>query len=205
MKVYLGPDSCEIYKFWSEWVKSDHPAATIRLDGRPPVKYFNSTAQNRYRFGLAHGYTACQISWEDRDEFLEDIYQINISLENRQGKPMKENYMQYPSRMSSSKFCNHHHATFIACFHHNTLIAYISTNFCGQLAAASQILGHGDHLKNGCMLVLWAEFIRICQERKMDTIVYSRWGDGTQGLRYWKHSVGMKPEVLRENVNGVTS
>lgn len=198
MKVHLVPDACAVYSFWSEWLKSNNHAAVLELDGRAPVKYFNATAANRYRFGLKSGYAAVQISWEERDEFLEDIYQINTSLEIRQGRPMKENYTQYPSRVSQGKFCNNHHATFIGCFHNNVLVAYISTNFCGELAAASQIIGHKDHLKNGCMIVLWAEFIRVCQERMIKIIVYSRWSDGSDGLRYWKHSVGMTPQIVKE-------
>lgn len=198
MTVYLGPHDCAIYFFWHEWLKSDIPVATLRLDGRPPVKYFNATAANRYRFGLKAGYFASELSWADRNEYLEDIHAINTSLGERQGRPMKESYLEFPKASSVDQPCRVHYPTFIGCFKDKKLIAYISTNFCGQMAAASQILGHGDHLENGCMLVLWAEFIRSCQERKIDAVVYSRWTDGTDGLKYWKHSVGMKPEILKE-------
>lgn len=202
MKVHLGPDhGCAIYDFWKEWLQSSNQAAVLELDGRDPVKYYNATAANRYRFALRSGYTAVVLSWLERDEFLADIYDINTSMERRQGRPMKENYLDRPGSTSSVvQSCEDHYTKFIACFKDSKVIAYISANFCGDLAAASQILGHGGHLKNGCMLVLWAEFVRLCQQKISRVIVYSRWSDGTDGLRYWKHSVGMKPVILKQQV-----
>lgn len=200
MRVHLGPDhGCTIYEFWREWLKSEIPAAILELDGREPMKYFNATAANRYRHGLRTGYCATSISWSDRDEFLQDIFEINTSLPDRQGKPMKSNYLEQPKPMlEPAAVCVDHHSSFIGCFKDDKLVGYISANFCGELAAASQIIGHGDHLKNGVMLVLWAEFVRACQCRAIRIIVYSRWSDGKEGLKYWKHSVGMKPEVLKQ-------
>lgn len=199
MKVSLGPsDACPIYQFWSEWLKSDSPTSVLPLIGMEPVKYFNATAANRYRFGLKSNYLAYPISWEERNNYLDDIYEINTSLSERQGRPMRENYVERPSVSRETLICSDHHAKFIGCFKDGKLIAYISANFCGDLAASSQIIGHGEHLKNGCMLVLWGEFIRLCQEKIIRIIVYSRWSDGTDGLRYWKHSVGMVPRIVKE-------
>lgn len=200
MTVHLGPDHpCAIYQFWKEWLKADNPAAVLQLDGRHPVKYYNATAANRYRYGLNHGYRASEVSWEVRNLFLDQIHEVNISLGERQGRPMKQNYLDFPTLASTAPQCPDHFSTFIGAFDESDkLLGYISANFCGQLAAASQIIGHGDHLKNGVMLVLWAEFIRVCQDRMIDKIVYSRWSDGTPGLRYWKHSVGMVPRILKQ-------
>lgn len=196
-----GPCSCSVYQFWSEWLRStDRPAAVLQLDGRDPVKYFNATAANRYRYATKHGYSAYEISWTQRNEFLDDIHAVNTSLSIRQGVPMRQSYLDPPAQSSDSKQCPHHYATFIAAFKDNSLVGYISTNFCGHLAAASQIIGHGDHLKNGLMLVLWHEFVKKCQDRNCQTVVYSRWKDGTDGLRYWKHSVGMSPSPLFEKM-----
>lgn len=198
MRVDLKPHPCSIYNFWSKWLQSNNQAAVLELDGRDPYKYFNATAANRYRFGLKNGYCASELSWGDRNLLLQEIHEVNTSLLVRQGREMKQNYKDFPLPVTLDLQCSDHYATFIGCFHRGRLVAYITTNFCGDLAAASQILGHGEHLKNGCMLVLWAEFIRICHERRIRVIVYSRWSDGTDGLKYWKRSVGMKPVILKE-------
>jgi len=198
VKVDLIADRCAIYQFWSRWLTDSNPPAALVLDGGHPVKYFNSTASNRYRYALKNGYTAVEISWSKRNEYLNDIHAVNNSVPILQGREMKDSYKEYPSQSSEADQCQAHYATFIGAFKDGHLVGYISTNFCGQLAASSQIIGHGDHLKNGVMLVLWAEFVRICQERGMAMIVYSRWSDGKDGLRYWKHSVGMRQTSIQE-------
>jgi hypothetical protein len=191
-------DGCSIYKFWSGYFQNASPSAVLQLDGRQPVKYFNSTAANRYRYGLKSGYHAHEITWDERNAFLADIHQVNTSLQKRQGRAMKDHYLAYPQASKDSEQCPAHYNSFVACFLDTNLVGYISTNFCGEIAAASQILGHGDHLKNGVMLVLWAEFVRLCQSRGISAIIYSRWSDGTDGLKYWKHSVGMKQITVKE-------
>ncbi len=196
MNVYLQPDECDIYKFWSKWLESDIPVAILD-------RKMNATASNRLRYAIRNGYTAREISWLERNQFLNDIHAINTSIDVRQGARMRDNYLKYPERSNEAdKKCPNHYATFIGCFKDGKMVAYIATNFCGRLAAASQILGHGDHLKNGCMLVVWREFVRLCDERGIKSVVYSRWKDGTDGLKYWKHSVGMTAAILKESKQG---
>ena len=114
---------------------------------------------------------------------------------------MKENYSRFPLGFTTNtNECAEHYTRFIGCFYQGKCVAYISAHFCGKLAAASQILGHAEYLKNGIMLSVWMEFVAQCFAKGVEKIVYSRWKDGTNGLKYWKHSVGMKSEVLKEQI-----
>lgn len=208
--VHLHPHpGCATYNFWSNYLKTKTPSAVLQLNTKDsPLKTFNPTARNRHNYAIKHGYTARELTWTERNQHLQDIFAINTSKEHRQQRQMKEAYRQYPTPITGTDPCPQHYGTFIGLFAPATLstgeglgevlVAYITTNFCGNLAASSQILGHGQYLKDGIMLLLWAKFVAICQQRGITHIVYSRWADGHDGLRYWKHSVGMKPIVLNE-------
>lgn len=204
---HLG--KCEaLYQDWRAYLKSDEPSAVLDLTPFKewPQDYYlkglNATARNRYRFSCKAGYTSRLLTWEERDAYLDDIYRINTSADVRQGRPMSDSYKScVRSFTTAQNECAVHNTRFIGCFDKNGIcVAYVSAHFCGKLAAASQILGHAKHLKNGIMLNVWMEFIGECFTRGIEKVVYSRWKDGTDGLKYWKHSVGMKPEILKEQL-----
>lgn len=199
MTIQLCPDSCREYKSWHEYCADPADSAVLTLFGHGDAyDLMNATARNRLRHSGRLGYHSREITWSERTFYLDDIHAINTSMAERQRKPMGESYLDYPKEITGRKSCCHHYGTFIACFKDAKLYAYITTNFCGEMAAASQILGHGDYLKDGIMLNIWAAFVEVCITRGIKYIVYSRWNDGYGGLRHWKHSVGMKPESLVE-------
>lgn len=199
MTVRLSPDSCREYKAWHEYCLDPSESAVLTLFGHGDAyDLMNPTARNRLRYSCREGYQSRELSWNERTKYLEDIHQVNTSMEVRQKKPIADSYLEYPKEITGGKTCDHHYGTFIGCFKEGKLYAYITTNFCGEIAAASQILGHGSYLKDGIMLNVWDAFVRVCIERGIKYIVYSRWNDGWDGLRYWKHSVGMKPTILVE-------
>lgn len=207
MTVNLTPHTgCRIYNDWHEYLSEDEPSAVLDLSGFACMeeylaKALNATARNRYNYSYKNGYTSRIITWEERTAFLDDLHAINTSARERQGKPMSDGYLKYPAVYSTPKpECPAHYARFIGCFKDGKLVAYITAHFCGKLAAASQILGHYEHLKNGIMLSVWMEFVGHCFNRGIEKIVYSRWKDGNDGLKYWKHSVGMKSKILKEQL-----
>lgn len=202
--VDLKPDQCREYKAWSEYCEQHGDSAVLNLTTEH-LHGWNATARNRLRHSQRLGYFSREIDWAERTNYLEDIHQINVSKAFRQRKPMGDYYLEFPKEITGRKTCEHHYGTFIGCFgtrkgteDDTRLVAYITTNFCGEIAAASQILGHGDLLKDGIMLNVWATFVDICILRGVKYIVYSRWNDGWNGLKYWKRSVGMRPEALQE-------
>lgn len=195
------PD-CRIYNEWKEYTSTKKESAVLDTSSFENIDQYikrslNATARNRYNFSVKNGFRSQEIKWRVRNLFLEDIHSINTSAEIRQGNPMKESYLKFPTPLSDSDTCHKHFSTCIATFNSNgTMVAYISAHFCGDMAAASQILGHAAQLKNGVMLNCWVAFLNKCIERKIKAVTYSRWTDGVDGLRYWKHSVGMKPLII---------
>ncbi len=211
LEINLKPDQCREYKSWAEYLKDSKDSSVLDLTKfSGPEDYlkrgFNSTARNRLRHSLRNDYFSRLIPWKERTEYLQDIHEINVSRPERQSKPMDAHYLEFPKIITGEAICPNHWGSFVGClgilpgslYEEMKLYAYITTNFVGEMAAASQILGHGDYLKDGIMLNVWFEFVRLCMERGIKYIVYSRWNDGHDGLRYWKQSVGMEPMILRE-------
>lgn len=193
--------NCREYVAWHNYMIEPKESAVIDLHFAYDTFFdkWSSKKRNEYRKSLSLGFTSREITWDERTKYLDDIHAINTSKIMRQGKMMDQGYIDRPKEITGRKTCNDHYGTFIGCFSNDGhLRAYITTNFCGELAAASQIIGHGNFLRYGIMVNLWHEFVRLAIERGVKVIVYSRWDDGFDGLKFWKKSVGMKAEVLKE-------
>lgn len=201
--INLHPDQCREYLYWSEYVKTQTESAVITLPPtfETPFDKWSPTKRNLYRKSVKLGFSSRLLTWDERTDYLNDIHAVNTSKIIRQGKLLSQSYQEMPVPITGRKSCEYHYSSFIGCFSTTgQLVAYISANFCGDLAAASQIIGHGNFLRYGIMLNLWHEFTRICEEKGIKVIVYSRWSDGFDGLKFWKSSVGMKAEVLTEAI-----
>jgi len=199
--VNLKPDSCQIYSFWNKFLHENKKIATINLNEFPDLnsyilKGLNSTARNVYRKSSRAGVQARVCTWEERNLLLADIDEINSSAPVRQGREMSAGYKEKAKPMTGGYTCPDHYAKFFGAFLEGKLIGYIVGNFCGELSAASQILGHNDYLRTGAMINLWVEFVRFSMENGVKAVTYYLWDSGTEGLRYWKHSVGLRAVEL---------
>lgn len=201
--INLTPDSCDIYKYWHEYTQTLTQSAVFditNVDEFNVIKSFNETKRNTHRQSVKKGYHSRQISWDERTKYLQDIHDINTSKSVRQNKPMSDSYSVYPKAESNRQDCRNHFATFLGCFGSDRkMYAYIATNVCGEMCAASQIIGHGEYLNDGIMVNIWAQFVKVCKQSGIKYIVYSRWKDGVDGLKSWKTAVGMKPMIIYES------
>jgi len=207
----------ELVIFWEKWLNSSLPIALIDLtlykDAEDYFKRgFNQTARNRTRYAERKGYTCRVMDVKERNARLDEIYVINTSKDVRQGNSMRQNYIDYPQPIvEPNESCDLHFRKWFGVFTpDNTWVGYIVGVFAGELAAAGQILGgqipgHNVQVKDGFMWLLWKFFVEdvISHNIQVKYIIYSRWGDGTEGLRYWKHSVGLNP--VRYHFHRVTT
>ncbi|RLC65108.1 MAG: hypothetical protein DRI01_01925 [Chloroflexi bacterium] len=195
--------------FWEKWlVKTRAPVAMLLVKEYEDVddyfkRGYNQTARNRLRHARKAGYRCRVMTAEERNDRLDELYEINTSKEIRQGRPMRENYRRYPEKAKEPEFhCKLHFDKLYGCFtKEDKWVGYISGNFCGELAAVAQILGHGDYMKDDFMYLLWYYFIEDIMDNipNVKYVIYSQWLDGTDGLRYWKRSVGLKPVITSQD------
>jgi len=205
IEVNLSKDNCKEYSYWSDYMKVWKESAVWEVNEAGYLD-LSRTKRNEVNKSTREGFRSIELPWDSseglsRTSFLQDIYEVNTSMDIRQGKPLGDSYRVYPIRMTNHKKCNQHHSRFIACIFDKKLVAYIIANFCGEIAAASQIMGHGEWLDKGIMANIWLRFMEIvANESAAKYIVYSRWNDGFDGLKQWKKAAGMKPVILKEKI-----
>lgn len=131
----------------------------------------------------------------------QDVFEINTSAPERQGRPMSDSY-QRPVRYDPNEQLTH------GCARHGIhtygvldpggrLRAYTWVYRVGDLMMLSQILGHHDHLKNAIMYLLLRGSIAAEVRNGPGVAFYNRWDSGSDGLRFMKERCGFQPAEIR--------
>jgi len=148
------------------------------------------TARKRAARALRLGY---RVSVVARHEHADDIYAINTSAPERQGRPMSAGYHERPSATPLPAYeCGRHGIHTYGVLLEDTLVAYLWLYRAGELALVSSILGHHDHLEDGIMFLLFAGMVDAETEHGHGVIVYNRHDSGTDGLRWFKERLGLQ-------------
>ena len=155
-------------------------------DHRTARKRAARAARLGYRFSLVK-----------RHEHADDIYAINTSASERQGRPMSLGYRQRPSETPLPAYaCERHAIRTYGVLSGRTLVAYMWLYRAGELALVSSILGHADHLDNGIMYLLFAGVVDEEIKFGHGSIVYNRHDSGTDGLRFYKTRCGLEERLV---------
>jgi hypothetical protein len=147
------------------------------------------TARKRANHARRLGYSARVIR---RHEHVDELYAINTSLSERQGRPMSPGYLQRPSETPLPTYPCVRHG--VHCYGvvdtDDVLRAYAWIYRAGDLALVSSILGHADHMGNDVMYLLFESAVECEGFAGPGVFVYNRWDSGTDGLRYFKSKLG---------------
>lgn len=155
---------------------------------RAEWEHEHRTARKRAWRAERFGYRFQEI---DRSLYSADIHAINTSLDVRQGRPMRPGYTTYREQSPLPDYeCDRHAIRTYGVLHGDTLVAYMTAYRLEQLVLVSMILGHGGHLRNDIMYLLWAGLIDA-QSPLGGVIYYNRHDSGQDGLRYYKERVGL--------------
>ncbi len=168
----------------------DHCSTLIIPDLLGDWTAAHRTARKRSARSRRLGYVGIVIS--DRGPYANEIYDINTSAPERQGRPMSPGYHQRPSSAPDAPpACRLHGVHSYGAFDPDgKLCAYLWMYRSGDLALVSSILGHADHLANDVMYELF--HTALCAEVGVGpgVVVYNRHDSGTDGLRYFKSKLG---------------
>ena len=153
--------------------------------------------QEAHRTARKRAWRAERLGYEfdtvQRHRYAEDIYAINTSLGERQGRPMSGGYQERPSDAPDPPYpCPRHGVHAYGVFKDFTLVAYLWCYRAGDMALVSSILGHGEHLANDVMYLL----MRGALKRELvepGYLIYNRHDSGTEGLRWFKERCGFEP------------
>ncbi len=164
----------------------NHGAAVMRIETPLTPR---RTARKRSVKASELGYRFETI---DRGDYADDLYDINTSKEERQGRPMTAGYHELQTYDDPQMMCPLHHVyTYGILDKHDHLRAYLWLYRSGQLAMVSSILGHAEHLENGIMYRLFLKMLAN-QSKFGGTVFYNLWNSGQEGLRFFKERVGLR-------------
>lgn len=150
------------------------------------------TARKRAHRASRRGYSFGVVFREDH---ADELFKINTSAERRQGRPMSESYLKrYEYAPLPDYPCERHQVrTYGVTSPAGDLVAYLWLYVAGQLRLCSSIIGHAAHLDNEIMYLLFRGMLQAEVERDPDgVVVYHRWDNGTDGLRFYKERVGLR-------------
>jgi hypothetical protein len=132
----------------------------------------------------------------ERDTYLDDIYAINTSLPERQGRPMGETYRERPKPQGPLPDfpCPRHALRRYGVLREGRLFAYAWVYVIGEVCLFSTILGHGEHMGAGIMSQLVAGSVRdLMATAGLRFAMYNLHASGTDGLRFFKEQMGFTP------------
>lgn len=152
------------------------------------------TARKRADRSKRLGYEFAEI---DRSQYPDDIYAINVSLSHRQGRPMGDGYRtrNVPGRLPDYPCASHNIRTYGVLGPDAKLVAYLTLYRECELALISMILGHGAHLRDDIMYLLFAGVVED-QAGLGGYFVYNRHDSGTDGLVYYKERQGFREATV---------
>jgi glycosyltransferase involved in cell wall biosynthesis len=139
------------------------------------------------------GYTASRI---EALEHLDAMMAIHESAGNRQGRALDAEYVDRAQVTSVASQPGLH---CVGVFDANqNLAAYCLVVPFGDVAIASRLLGHEDHLESGVMYLLFAELVKQLMAGAIGSgssnwLLYDTFLGASEGLRRFKNEVGFMP------------
>lgn len=173
----LGVALIDLKKFanFEEYYKS--------VNGKNSAAYYSRKA-------LKRGYKFVEI---DRNNFIDDIFNINTSVQMRQGKNMASSYLvKVDSYMNESNY-----KYFGVVDSDGKLVSYCNIGFYGEFSLIVTLLGHHKHLNDGIMYLMMIKFNEIMfneyKDKGYQYIMYDTFFGASQGLKMFKNKLGYKP------------
>lgn len=179
----------------------DYPASVMPL----PLDMEAHLAERRtFRKRAARarnrGYRFAEI---DRTLYEDDVYAINTSAPERQGRPMSEGYTK-PVRFSPTEWpCPRHGVHTYGVLRGSRLLAYTWIYRLGELVMVSSILGHDAYLADDLMYELMRGALTAEAEQGPGVVFYNMHDSGTPGLRYFKEKLGLGPARVEWRLHAV--
>lgn len=120
----------------------------------------------------------------DMNDFIDEIFEINTSLDKRCGKNMSSAYLN-----KKTSYDNTNSIAF-GVFKDDKLLAYTQLSVYGELVKINRILGHGDFLNDNIMYFMLFNTLQESFDLKNDGVKYfmydSFWGN-PKGLVLFKN------------------
>lgn len=166
-------------------------AALVDLSAYPDRHAYLDAIKGRNHGGFhakrarSRGYVMRDI---DRNDYIDDIHAINISLDVRQGRALDQQY-----RDKSAGYERQRHFRYWGVVNpQGKLVAYASLGIYGNFASFSQMMGIRNN--DGIMHLLLSEAIcRLIDRGEVRYVMYDTFFGAQPGLRNFKTILGFRP------------
>lgn len=155
-----------------------------------PDEYTDTVKKKDYaafhaRNARKRGYTVRAI---DRNDFIDQIFDINISSDIRQGRPMDQAYLIRQTHYEEKP----PYKCFGVFDKENQLVGYCNVGFFGNFASTDRLLGYKRN--DGAMYLLLVDIICVLiKEYKLDYFMYDTYLGAQPGLQHFKQRIGFAP------------
>lgn len=148
-----------------------------------------NSAVRHARKAKSKGYVVAEI---DRNDYVDDIFEINTSVKIRQGLPMDADYLEkkthYP-RDANFKYYGVLNSS-------GKLMAYGDLGFYGNFAAFNRVIGVRNN--DGMMHLLVTEIVlRMIESGDCQYLMYDTYFGASPGLKSFKEMLGFHPYRAR--------
>lgn len=121
----------------------------------------------------------------DRNNYIDEIHDINTSLKQRCGAKMGSEYSKKRERYDNLNILAY------GVFKEDRLVAYTDLSISKELVKINRILGHGDYLSDNIMYLLLfstiEELMTLKETRNIKYFMYDSFWGNPQGLVLFKH------------------
>ena len=160
---------------FEEYIKS--------INGKNSAAYYSRKAAKR-------NYTFVKIN---RNDYIDDIYEINTSTEERQGRKMSNSYVTKVDKYVDEPAYNY----FGVLDENGKLVSYCNIGFYGEFVLIAVLLGHKKHLNNGVMYFMITNLIQLIYadyiEKGYKYVMYDTFFGASEGLQQFKRKLGFSP------------
>lgn len=192
LEVFCSPPCTQFARpLFEQLAEGYEECAVLPLGGVELWRDVHRTARKRADRAARRGYTFGPVA---RHERAGEVQAINLSMPERQGRPMSAGYLQPPPTTPLPDYQCWRHAvrTYGVEDASGVLVAYLWVYRAGDLALVSQILGHADHLPNEVMYLLVQGVVEAESGPDGGMLVYNRYDSGGEGLRFFKDRCGFE-------------
>lgn len=165
----------------------DFDAFVSSINGKNSAAYYRRKA-------IKNGYTFKEIN---KNDYLDEIFEINTSAKERQGQEMSEKY-----RIKQEEYLIEPAFKYFGIFDKdNKLVAYSDIGFFGEFSLIAVLLGHKQHLNNGVMYFMLIEIAQLMytnyQQEGYNYIMYDTFFGASEGLKKFKTKLGFEPYKVK--------
>ncbi|MBQ5946909.1 hypothetical protein [Massilia sp. ST3] len=151
-----------------------------------------NSGEHHARKARSRGYTVTEI---DRNDFVDELHEINTSLGTRQGRPMDQAYLEKTTHYPREK----NYKYFGVLSPTGKLMAYSNLGLYGNFVAFDRLLGLRNN--DGIMHLMVTDIVgQMIESGRYSYLMYDTFFGASPGLQTFKKVLGFEPYRVKYSI-----